>query len=167
MGDHDSLPHPVSCNEREQRGAQMPAPSPEEIHALLAEAFNNGDLDAFVEMHEVDAVTIVPPDGRQANGRNEIREALEPVFALRPRVTNEVLKKLENDGLALTQARWSFVGTDPGGERVEMEGEGTIVSRRQSDGTWRIVMENPIRPRPDRTRRVSRLRDEFAGDPES
>jgi ketosteroid isomerase-like protein len=59
---------------------------------------------------------------------------------------NEVLKTLENDGLALTQARWSFVGTDPDGGRVEMDGEGTVVSRRQPDGSWRIVMENPIRP---------------------
>jgi ketosteroid isomerase-like protein len=47
--------------------------------------------------------------------------------------------------LALTQARWSLVGTDLEGERVEMDGEATVVSRRQTDGTWRIVMENPIR----------------------
>jgi uncharacterized protein (TIGR02246 family) len=124
----------------------MRANSPEEIHAVLAEAFNTGDLDAFVEVHEDSAVTIVPPEGRQVTGRKEIRDALAPVFALRPRVTNEVLKKLENDGLALTQARWSLVGTDPEGEPVEMDGEGTVVSRRQPDGTWRIVMENPIRP---------------------
>jgi uncharacterized protein (TIGR02246 family) len=124
----------------------MRANSPEEIHTLLADAFNSGDLDAFVEVHEDDAVTIVPFDGRQVTGRKEIRESLEPVFALRPRVTNEVLKKLESDGLALTQARWRLVGTDPEGERVEMNGEGTVVSRRQPDGTWRIVMENPVRP---------------------
>ena len=38
--------------------------------------------------------------------------------------------------------RWSIVGTD-GGERVEMSGRGTIVSRRQPDGSWRIVLDNP------------------------
>jgi uncharacterized protein (TIGR02246 family) len=123
----------------------MRANSPEEIHAALAEAFNNGDLEGFVELHEDDAVIIVPPEGLKATGRSEIREALGPVFALRPRVTNEVLKKLDSEGLALTQARWSLVGTDLEGERVEMDGEATVVSRRQTDGTWRIVMENPIR----------------------
>jgi uncharacterized protein (TIGR02246 family) len=124
----------------------MPANSPEQIHAVLADAFNDGDLDAFVDAHEEHAVTIVPPDGRQVAGRTEIRRALEPVFALRPRMTNEVLRKLENDGLALTQARWSLVGTSPDGQTVNMEGEGTVVSRRQPDGCWRIVMENPMRP---------------------
>jgi ketosteroid isomerase-like protein len=41
----------------------MRANSPEEIHAALAEAFNNGDLDGSVELHEDDAVIIVPPEG--------------------------------------------------------------------------------------------------------
>jgi ketosteroid isomerase-like protein len=63
----------------------MSARSPEETHALLAEAFNNGDLDAFVQVYEEDAVLIVPPDEVLGNGREEIRRALEPTFALNPR----------------------------------------------------------------------------------
>jgi ketosteroid isomerase-like protein len=58
----------------------------------------------------------------------------------------EVAKKLQSDGLALTQARWNLTGTDADGERVELAGEGTIVSRRQPDGSWLIVLDNPIRP---------------------
>lgn len=122
----------------------MPATKPEQIHAVLAEAFNSGDLDAFVEAHEVDAVTLVPPNGERAAGWAEIRRAVEPVFALRPTLTNEVVGKVETDGLALTHARWSLAGTSPDGEGVEMRGEGVVVSRRQPDGTWRIVLENQI-----------------------
>jgi ketosteroid isomerase-like protein len=33
----------------------MPASTPEEIHAQIAAAFNSGDLDAFVALHEEDA----------------------------------------------------------------------------------------------------------------
>ena len=47
--------------------------------------------------------------------------------------------------MALTHARWNVAGTD-GGERVEMSGRGTIVSRRQADGSWRIVLENSMSP---------------------
>jgi hypothetical protein len=145
----------------------MPAPSPEEIHALLAEAFSNGDLDAFVEMHEVDAMTIVPPDGRQANGRNEIREALEPVFALRPRVTNEVLKKLEKRRPGAHPGPLELRRHPPRGRARGDGGRGDHCLPATVGWDLAIVMENPIRPRPDRTRRVSRLRDEFAGDLES
>jgi uncharacterized protein (TIGR02246 family) len=123
-------------------------PQPEEIHALIAAAINAGDLDAFLELHEEHAATIVSPEGRRVSGREAIRAAMQPIFALRPSARIEVVGKLQADGLALalTHARLSVVAGD-GGERVEVSGRGTIVSRRQSDGTWRIVLDNPDEPR--------------------
>jgi ketosteroid isomerase-like protein len=56
----------------------MSARSPEEIHALIAAAFNADDLDAFVELHEQEAATIVPPDGRRVSGRDAIRSKTSP-----------------------------------------------------------------------------------------
>ena len=88
---------------------------------------------------------IAPPEGRRVTGRDAIRSAAAPTFALAPSASIEVVEKLQTDGLALTHARWSIVGSD-GGERVEMSGRGTIVSRRQPDGSWRIVLDNPMSP---------------------
>jgi uncharacterized protein (TIGR02246 family) len=119
----------------------MPAHSPEEIHALLAAAVNAGDLDAFADLHEKDATVIVPPEGRRVSGRDAIRAAVEPIFALGPRAEIEVVGKLETDDLALTHARVNVVATD-----VEISGRGTVVSRRQPDGSWRIVLDNPMSP---------------------
>ena len=62
-----------------------------------------------------------------------------------PQASIEVVSALEADGLALTHARWSLVGSADG-ERVELSGRGTIVSRRQPDGSWRIVLDNPLSP---------------------
>jgi ketosteroid isomerase-like protein len=47
--------------------------------------------------------------------------------------------------MALTHARWTVTGSD-GGRPIEMSGRGTIVSRRQPDGSWRIVLENSMSP---------------------
>jgi uncharacterized protein (TIGR02246 family) len=124
----------------------MPARTPEETHALLAAAFNSGDLDAFVDVYEEDAVLLAPPEGERVTGRGEIRCALESTFATRPRAEIRVVAKLQQNGLALTLGHWTLSGTDADGARVNMEGRGTIVSRRQPDGTWRIVLDLPVRP---------------------
>ena len=124
----------------------MPANAPEEIHALLAAAMNAGDLDAFIDLHEPDAHTIVPTDGRVVSGAAELRASLEPVFALSPTIENEVIGKLEGDGLAVSYARWAMSATAPDGQAVELAGRATVVSRRQADGTWRIALETPLTP---------------------
>jgi uncharacterized protein (TIGR02246 family) len=123
----------------------MPAHSPEELHAQLATAFNTGDVDAYADLYEDDATLVVPPEGRRVRGKDEIRAASEPIFALAPRARMDVLGKVQGDGLALTHGRWHIVGTLDG-ERVEMSGRGTMVSRRRPDGTWRIALDNAMTP---------------------
>jgi uncharacterized protein (TIGR02246 family) len=123
----------------------MPARSPEEIHALIEAAINAGDLAAFVDLHEEHATTVVPPDGRRVTGRAEIRDALAPLFAARPQVRIDFVEKLESDGLALTHARVHLAGTRDR-ERLDLHGRGTVVSRRQDDGRWLIVLDNPMSP---------------------
>jgi uncharacterized protein (TIGR02246 family) len=121
------------------------ATAPEEIHALIEAAFNAGDREAFVELHEDDATVVVPPQGERIHGKEAIRTAIEATFALRPYARIEFLDKVESDGMALTHAHWNVTGSDEG-RPVEMSGRGTIVSRRQPDGSWRIVLENSMSP---------------------
>ena len=123
----------------------MPAYSPEEVHVLIAAAFSAGDLDALTELYEEWATLIVPPEGRRVTGRDAIRAAVQPTVGLAPAFRSEVVEQLQADGIALTHARWRAVRTD-GGEEVEMSGRGTVVSRRQADGSWRIVLDNPMSP---------------------
>ena len=112
----------------------------------MADAFNAADVDAFVALHEEGAVTIPPNTDEPATGHAQIRASIEPIFAMRPTLTNKVVRKIERDGLALTLARWELSGTDPNGTPIAMRGVGTVVSRRQPGGDWRIVMESPTRP---------------------
>jgi uncharacterized protein (TIGR02246 family) len=121
----------------------MPARSPEAIHALIAAALNDGDVDAFIALHEPTATIVVPPDGRRITGRDAIASAIEPVLALRPIMRIEVVDKIQTDELALTHGHWTLAGFD-GGQLIEMSGRGTMVSRRQPDSSWRIVLDNPL-----------------------
>ena len=38
---------------------------------------------------------------------------------------------------------WSFTGTGPDGEPVQLASRNADVLRRQSDGSWRFVIDNP------------------------
>jgi uncharacterized protein (TIGR02246 family) len=121
----------------------MPADSPEQVHADLSAAFNRGDVEAFVELYEREAALLVPPLGQEARGEAAIRAAIEPVFATRPVFESQVVDKLESGGLALTHARWRWVATVDGETREE-SGRGTVVSRRQPGGGWRIALDIPL-----------------------
>ena len=117
------------------------ARSPEELHALIEAAFNAQDLDAFTALHEPEATARVPPEGRVVSGREAITEAVRPMIARGPSARIEVVGKLESDGLALTHARWRLAM-----DGDELSGHGSIVSRRQPDGRWLIVLDNPQSP---------------------
>jgi len=121
----------------------MPAQNPEQLHALIAAAITDGDGDAFTALHEPTATIVVPPDGRRVTGGDAIRGAIESVLALRPVLRIEVVGKIQADGLALTHGRWTLAGSEDG-ELIEISGLGTMVSRRQPDGSWRIVLDNPL-----------------------
>jgi ketosteroid isomerase-like protein len=45
--------------------------------------------------------------------------------------------------VALLRSKWSLAGTGPDGKPVAMSGNGTEVVRRQADGTWLFVIDNP------------------------
>jgi uncharacterized protein (TIGR02246 family) len=124
----------------------MLAHTPEAVHAVLEDAFNRADLDALVALLEPGATMVVPPEGHAVNGREAIRAALAPVFARHPRLTSEVVRRVQADGLAMTHARWRLVQLDDEGDPVEVRGHGTVVSRLQRNGTWRIVLDNPLTP---------------------
>jgi uncharacterized protein (TIGR02246 family) len=108
----------------------------------LVRAINAGDLAAAVELYEPEAILVAQP-GQLARGRTQLREALAGFVAMRATLTSEAQQVLEADNLALYLARWSLRGTDPGCDPVVLRGESTDILRRQADGRWLIVIDDP------------------------
>ncbi len=121
----------------------MPARTPEEADLLVIEALNAGDVEAALAFYEPGA-TFVPEPGKAATGLDAIREVLNGFLALKPRLTIEVPQVSESADLALLCSRWTLKGTAPDGSPVELAGQGAEVVRRQADGTWRFVIDNPF-----------------------
>lgn len=121
----------------------MPARKPEECDLLLIDAMHKGDLDAAVALYEPHA-TFVLDSGEVITGQAAIREVARSYIALKPKFTQEVKALLSGEGdLALTSSTWSVTGTDAEGKPFTGKGKSMEVVRRQADGTWRFVIDNP------------------------
>ncbi len=120
----------------------MSARTPEEMPRLWAENLIAGDLDALVALYEADATLVAQP-GEVVTGIEAIREVLSGLIAMRPTFNIEGRKVLQTGDIALSFADWTLAGTDPNGETIEMAAQTSDVLRRQPDGSWRFVIDNP------------------------
>ena len=123
----------------------MPVLNPMEIHAAFENAFNSGDLDGLVALYEKNALLVAEPS-RTVIGHGPIREAYQGFLALRAKMTLETVSAFESDGLALLYGRWSLQGKGPDGADIQMTGRNSEVVRRQPDGTWLFIIDNPFTP---------------------
>ena len=120
----------------------MPAKKPEEaVHAFF-EAFNRGDLEAIVALYEQKATLVAQP-GQIAEGHAAIREALNGFLAMKPTLNPEKRALITAGDIALSVIRWTLNGTGPDGAPVCMDGATSDVLRRQADGRWLFVIDNP------------------------
>ena len=119
----------------------MPARKPEECDTLWGEALNRGDLEAAVALYEADAAFVQEP-GKVVRGHAAVRGAMQGFLAIKPKFTISV-NSVENGDIAVLRSKWSVNGTGPDGKPVAMSGNGIEVVRRQADGTWKFVIDNP------------------------
>jgi uncharacterized protein (TIGR02246 family) len=121
----------------------MPARKPEECDLLLVEALGKGDLEAALALYEPNA-SFVLDSGQVVTGLAAIREVMQGFLALKPKFTMEV-KAVQNgdENIALLRGKWNLSGTGPDGKPMTMSGNSTEVVRRQPDGTWRFIIDNP------------------------
>jgi ketosteroid isomerase-like protein len=108
-----------------------PAAEPEDLGEYFLQRANAGDVEGLVALYEPGAVLALPR-GRLAVGHEEIRQVYAELLAGRPRFASaDQQPVIRNGDLALTST--CLPG---GGATVE-------VARRQPDGTWRWVIDQP------------------------
>jgi uncharacterized protein (TIGR02246 family) len=120
----------------------MPATTPEDVDTLFAEHMNAGDLEALVGLYEPDAA-FMRVDRTVAQGLPAIRTELAAFLALRPRIQMKVVQVMQIDDVAVLYDDWSLTATDANGAAVSMSGKAIEVVRRQGNGTWLYLADDP------------------------
>ncbi len=115
----------------------MPAQSPQQLNELVAEALSRGDLDAALALYEPGAV-LPNQAGELRTGTDAISQELAPFAAMKPDMKTRITKVIEAGNIAVVYNQWSM--TTP----AQMSGRAVEVSRRQPDGTWLLVIDDPF-----------------------
>jgi uncharacterized protein (TIGR02246 family) len=116
---------------------------PEEMHEAFKARFNEGDLEGLVALYERNG-KMVPQPGREVQGREAIRLALQEFLAMKPRIEMATRYVLEAGDTAVLSGQWKLTGRGPDGTAMEMTGRSVEVLRRQADGTWLFVLDHPF-----------------------
>jgi uncharacterized protein (TIGR02246 family) len=108
------------------------AQEPEDLTRLFVERANDGDAAGIAALYEEDAVMAYPP-GEVTVGRDAIQALWEKVLAQGPHFEAESpLPTLMSGDIALT----STPPRDDAGARAQ-------VVRRQADGSWLRLLDQP------------------------
>jgi ketosteroid isomerase-like protein len=122
--------------------ADVSTATPEQVLATIVTGINSGDLESLMPLYESAAAFASEP-GTLAHGAAGIGEALGGFISMNGELDLRVTRVLEVDDLALVIGVWSFEGSGPDGEPVRLEAQNADVLRRQADGSWRFVIDNP------------------------
>ena len=120
----------------------MSRETPVQVLEAVVDGINTGNFETLMSLYEPEAAFATQP-GSLAPGLGGIRDALGGFVALNGKLDLEVSRVLEVGDLALVVGEWSFVGTRPDGEPVKLAAKNADVLRRQTDGSWRFVIDNP------------------------
>jgi ketosteroid isomerase-like protein len=110
---------------------------PSVLHSQVEKAFNDGDVDALVDLYEPDA-RMMRDDGSVAVGPEEIRDIWSGFVAMGGRISLTTHYAVGSGDVALLSNSWTYEG-----DGMTFSSTTAEVARRQDDGSWRYVIDNP------------------------
>ena len=114
------------------------------VDELFQKAMNEGDLDKAMALYDDNAVFVQEPGKPAITGLENIRQALEQFQAIKPKLKVEVKQFVEADDVAFFTLKWEIKGTSPVGEEISVSSYDGNVVKRQPDGTWKTIIDNPF-----------------------
>ena len=120
----------------------MTPQTPEAVHRAWSEKFNAGDLNGLLDLYDPNAL-LMPQPGKTVQGHAAIREALTGFLGLKGTFALTFQTALQSGDTALIFSRWTLSGGQSPDGPVSLAGQTSDVVRRQADGRWLIMIDNP------------------------
>ena len=123
----------------------LKATTPQEVSQLIGDAITGGDLEGALSLYEPGATFVMPSALGEGSvtGLAGLREAISGFLAINPKLTVNAERTVLAGDTALVIGNWTLVGRDENGHDIDIAGRYADVVRRQSDGRWLYVIDNP------------------------
>jgi ketosteroid isomerase-like protein len=121
------------------------ANTPEDTSRLIGETITSGDMDAALSLYEPDATFAMPKGFGEGSvtGLDALREVFDGFLAMSPELMVNAEKTLLSGDTALVIGNWTLKAHDADGNDIDARGRYADVVRRQPDGRWLFVIDNP------------------------
>ena len=123
----------------------IPAYNPEDCDRILIDAMEKGDIETSVALYEPDAVLLT--ESGDLMKVDAIRKHNEEFISMKTKTTiDDIRTVISGDGsLATTRMKCTTVYRDPkSGNQIRLLTNTVEVLRKQPDGTWRFVIDDPF-----------------------
>jgi ketosteroid isomerase-like protein len=108
----------------------------------MTHAFHQGNIDGVMRTYEPGAVVVGEP-GTPVTGTPALRAMFAGFIAAKAHFTFLGHEVIHGDDIALHLTPWHMVGVGPDGKAIEAQGLSVAVLRRQQDGRWLMVIDDP------------------------
>lgn len=111
------------------------------IEKMVA-GFENKDITKVLSCYEPDATIVFEP-GKPIAGMDLFKEAFLQAFTINPVYQFKGHEVFITGDIATHFTPWKMSGTLPDGTLIEQSGLSIAVLKKQKDGTWLILFDNP------------------------
>ncbi len=111
------------------------------IQRMVA-AFEKKDISGVLATYEANAIVMFEPQ-KPVQGKETLRTVFTQFVGMNPQYTFSGHEVYISGDIATHIAPWKMVGQLPDGTKIEQSGLSIAVLRKQADGNWLMVQDNP------------------------
>lgn len=109
----------------------------------MTSAFHKKDLNGVMASYEPQAVIVFEPE-KPVSDPTAIRDGFYGFFAVNPVFEYSGHEVFINGNLAVHFAPWVMTGKAPDGTEIKQSGLSVAVLRKQANGKWLMLFDNPF-----------------------
>ena len=108
----------------------------------MTSALQDKDIEGIMSAYETNAIIVFEPEKPVSNPAAQ-RQIFNQMIAMDPRYESTGQEVFVNGDIAFHFTPWAMTGMAPDGTEIKQSGLSVAVLRKQPDGNWLMIFDNP------------------------